>query len=54
MDILKDFPGGNIEILEISGDTITLEPETRNDNGYFYWAFCVKNAQNKKITFKFP
>lgn len=54
MDILKDFPGGNIEILEISGDTITLEPETGNDNGYFYWAFCVRNAQNKNITFKFP
>ena len=54
MDIVKDFSGGNINILDINGDEIYVEREIRDDKGYFYWAFCVKNAGGKKLTFNFP
>lgn len=54
MNITKDFPGGNIEIVSENGNDIFVEREIRNDAGYFYWAFCVKGAAGKTLRFIFP
>lgn len=54
MKITKDFPGGNINVLSISGDDVFVEREVRENTGYFYWAFCVKGAQGRKVRFIFP
>ena len=54
MKIEKNFFGGNIEVLSQNGDDVFVEREIRNDNGYFYWAFCVKGAMGKKVRFIFP
>jgi hypothetical protein len=54
MEITNNFPGGNIDVLKIDGDTVYLNREVRDDSGYFYWAFCVKGAQGRKLRFVFP
>ena len=57
MKIDKNFVGGNIEVLDVQGDTVSLANElrdTRLDRDWFYWAFRVKGAQGKTVTFRFP
>ena len=54
MQITKNFPGGNIEVISAEDNDIFIEREIRNDNGYFYWAFCVTGAAGKKLRFIFP
>ena len=54
MEISKNFPGGNIEVIEIQDNEVFIEREIRGDKGYFYWAFCVKGAGGKTIRFRFP
>ena len=54
MKITKDFPGGNILVLSVEDNDVFVEREIRNDNGYFYWAFCVTGAQGKTLRFRFP
>jgi len=54
MDITKDFDGGNINVLKIEENRVLLENELRDTTEeWFYWAFCVKGAQGKTITFRF-
>lgn len=49
-----DFPGGNIIVEKIDGDTVTLRPDLRDTAGdWFYWCFRVKGAAGKTVTFKF-
>lgn len=49
-----DFPGGNIIIDKIDGDTVTLHPDLRDTAGdWFYWCFRVKGAAGRTLTFKF-
>jgi len=55
MKIDKNFVGGNIEVLDVQGDTVTLANElrdTRLDRDWFYWAFRVRGAQGKTVTFQ--
>lgn len=55
MKIDKDFVSGNIEVLDISGNVVTLEREIRGTFvDWFYWAFRVRDAANQTITFRFP
>lgn len=54
MEISKDFPGGNIELVSASENEVLIEREIRDDKGYFYWAFCVTGAQGKTVRFRFP
>ena len=54
MEITKDFTGGNINVISIDGDDVFVEREVREGTGYFYWAFCVKNAGGRKLRFVFP
>ena len=54
MLIHSDFVGGNISVKEQFDDIIVLENELRDTTeDWFYWAFCVENAENKTLTFKF-
>lgn len=55
MQISTDFEGGNIEIVSIDNDSVNLKPQMRDSqDGWFYWAFCVKGAANQIVTFNFP
>ncbi|MBI0397336.1 M14 family zinc carboxypeptidase [Cyclobacterium marinum] len=48
-----DFPGGNVIIEKILGDTIFFKPDLRDTpREWFYWCFSVKNTSNKKWFFK--
>ena len=49
-----DFPGGNIIVEQIEGDTARVRPDLRDTNGiWFYWAFRVRGAQGRTIKFEF-
>lgn len=57
MKIDKNFVSGNIEVLDISEDTVTLERELRDTTpgcDWFYWAFRVCGAAGKTVSFRFP
>ncbi len=54
MEISTSFPGGNIRVIKIEGDTVVLKNELRDTKGdWFYWAFCVRGAGGRTITFRF-
>ena len=45
------FPGGNILVTRIEGDTIQLGPDQRDSMlPWFYWYFRVTGASGKKFT----
>lgn len=47
------FPGGNVVIEKILGDTVFFKPDLRDTKSeWFYWCFRVKNNTNKKWFFK--
>lgn len=53
-EIDADYPGGNIIVDRIEGDTVHLRPDLRDTRGWwFYWNFRVRNAAGRTITFKF-
>ena len=54
MKISQDFVCGNIQVLKIEGDDITVEPEVRGDAPYFYWCFSVEGAEGRTLHFHFP
>lgn len=55
MIIHGDFVGGNIKVEKSEGDVFYLNNELRDTEGdWFYWAFCVENAEGRTLTFKFP
>ncbi len=48
------FPGGNIVLEKIEGDTVFLRPDLRDTRGdWFYWHFRVRGAGGRELTFKF-
>ena len=54
MRIHPNFIGGNISVKEINGNTVVLENQLRDTpEDWFYWAFCVEDAENQTLTFKF-
>ena len=57
MKIDKNFVSGNIEVLSIDGNTVTLANELRDtweERDWFYWAFRVTGAEGQTVTFQFP
>ncbi|AKP53169.1 M14 family zinc carboxypeptidase [Cyclobacterium amurskyense] len=51
--IESDFPGGNVVIDKVFGDTIFFKPDLRDTpREWFYWCFTVKSTSNKKWFFK--
>lgn len=54
ISIDRDFSGGNIRLIDIQEDTVFLENELRDTEGdWFYWAFRVKGAAGRTLTFDF-
>ncbi len=54
VSISASFPGGNITVDSIRGNTVYLRPDLR-DTGqdWFYWYFAVTPAKTDSITFRF-
>ena len=51
--IHSDFTGGNISVLDVTGDVVILDNQLRDtQEDWFYWAFCVENAQGRTLTFR--
>jgi hypothetical protein len=49
-----DFPGGNIKVLQIDGDTVKLQQDLRDTAGsWFYWSFRIRGAEGRKLNFVF-
>src|SRR6185503_18221358 len=49
-----DYPGGNIVVDKIEGDTVTLHQDLRDTAGHwFYWNFRVRGAQGRTLKFQF-
>jgi hypothetical protein len=48
------FPGGNIIVESIDGDRVALRQDLRDTQGHwFYWAFRVRDAGGRRLTFRF-
>ena len=49
-----DFPGGNIIVERIEGNTIFLRPDQRDSSTWwFYWYFRVRGAAGRTLKFQF-
>ena len=49
-----DFPGGNIIVDRIEGDTVFLQPDQRDSSTWwFYWHFRVRGAAGQTVKFEF-
>ena len=49
-----DYPGGNIIVERIDGDTVHLRPDLRDTKGWwFYWNFRVRGARGRTLTLQF-
>ncbi|MFC1606474.1 M14 family zinc carboxypeptidase [Candidatus Latescibacterota bacterium] len=47
-----DYPGGNILVERIDGDTVFLKQDLRDTEGWwFYWNFRVRGAAGRTLTF---
>jgi len=54
VSIDADFPGGNIIVERIEGDTIFLRPDLRDTSTWwFYWYFRVRGAAGRTLKFQF-
>ncbi len=54
MVIHKNFIGGNIKVISQKDSNVYVENEQRDTQGdWFYWAFCVENAEGQTVTFHF-
>ncbi len=54
LQIDSAFPGGNIVVDSIDGDTVSLHQDLRDTVGdWFYWQFRVSGAAGRKLTFRF-
>jgi hypothetical protein len=54
IEIDAKFPGGNIVVDGVEGDTIKIHPDLRDTDGnWFYWAFRVRGAQGRTLKFVF-
>jgi len=52
--IRSDFPGGNVLVLNMDGNTIHVAPDLRGDRPWFYWCFEAKVSKPGRVTFVFP
>lgn len=49
-----DYPGGNIIVERIEGDTVTLQQDLRDtERWWFYWNFRVSAEPGRTLTFRF-
>ncbi len=54
MTIDCDFPGGNILVDAVEGDTLAVRQDLRDTAGHwFYWYFRVRGAAGRTLTVRF-
>ncbi|MBN2131680.1 MAG: hypothetical protein JW741_19430, partial [Sedimentisphaerales bacterium] len=54
MAVDADYPGGNITLDRIEGDTVHVRPDLRDTEGWwFYWSFRVRGAPGRSLRFAF-
>jgi hypothetical protein len=54
LQIDAEFPGGNIVVDFVEGDHVRLHQDLRDTDGdWFYWAFRVRGAAGRTVTFTF-
>lgn len=54
VEITNDFVGGNVVVVGEVKDQYFLKNEIRDTvDDWFYWAFAVKGAEGRKLTFRF-
>lgn len=54
LKITADYPGGNIIVEKIVGDTVWLQQDLRDTKGYwFYWNFKISGVSGRTIYFRF-
>lgn len=54
IQIDTNFPGGNIIVEQIQGNTVSVRTDLRDTEGWwFYWCFRVRGAAGKTLTFNF-
>ena len=54
MNITASYPGGNIRVLSVEGDTVKLAPDLRTTTeDWFYWSFRVDGAAGQTLKFDF-
>ena len=54
LTIDADYPGGNIVVEKIQGDTVYLRQDLRDTEGWwFYWNFRVRGAAGRTLKFEF-
>jgi len=52
--IERNFPGGNIVVDSIAGDTVTLRQDrAETSEWWFYWCYRVRGAAGRKVRFVF-
>lgn len=55
LQIDSGFPGGNIHLDRIEGNTVYLRPDLRDTRGHwFYWHFRIRGAAGRTLRFVFP
>lgn len=54
MRLDAEFPGGNIVVERVDGDTVHLRQDPRDTEGHwFHWAFRVRGAEGRSVRFVF-
>lgn len=54
LSVDADIPAGNIVVVGIDGDVVTLRQDQRDTTSFwFYWAFRVRGAAGRTLTFNF-
>ena len=54
VQIDANFPGGNIVVERMEGDTVFLHQDLRETAGdWFYWCFRVRGAAGRTLQFQF-
>ena len=48
-----ELPAGNIIVDSIEDDVVKIQQDLRDSKQWFYWAFRVRGAQGRTITFDF-
>ncbi|MEN6578663.1 MAG: hypothetical protein ABFD90_20120 [Phycisphaerales bacterium] len=49
-----NYPGGNIIVEQVDGDTVHVRPDLRDTEGWwFHWGFRARGAQGRSLTFAF-
>lgn len=48
-----EFPGGNIIVDQIEGDSVRLRPDYRDGSPWFYWYFRATGAAGRTVEFAF-